>query len=75
MWLGECTGSFVSPDGLIITNHHCAVRALQYNSTEEANLLQDGFVAKTRADEKSNGPAARIFVTRAFEDVTDKIRR
>src|SRR5690606_17331667 len=70
---GGCSGSFVSPEGLIITNHHCATSALQYNSEKE-DLLHDGFVARTRADERSNGPAARVFVTEAFTDVSDRIR-
>jgi hypothetical protein len=44
--------------------------ALQYNSTPEKNLIKDGFLAKGRADEKWNGPQARVYVTRAFKDVT-----
>jgi hypothetical protein len=74
VWLGGCSASFVSPDGLIITNHHCATGALQFNSTPEQNLLNDGYLAKTRADEKSNGPAARVYVTQAFRDVTGEMR-
>ena len=72
--LGGCSASFVSPDGLIATNHHCATGALQHNSTADANLLKDGYLAKTRGDEKNNGPAARVFVTQKVSDVTDKIR-
>ena len=71
--LGGCTASFVSPDGLVVTNHHCATGALQYNSTPERNLLRDGFLARTREDELSNGPGARVFVTVSFVDVTDAI--
>ncbi len=71
--LGGCTASFVSPDGLLITNHHCVTRYLQHNATPEANLLKNGYLAKTRADEKTGGPTARVFVTTAFTDVTDKI--
>ena len=71
--LGGCTASFVSPEGLIATNHHCAVGALQYNSTPQKNLLVDGFLAKARADELSNGPGARVFVTVSVGDVTDAI--
>ncbi len=71
--LGGCSASFVSPDGLIVTNHHCVTRYLQHNATPEANLLKDGYLAKTRADEKSGGPTARVFVTTAFTDVTDKV--
>jgi hypothetical protein len=74
VWLGGCTGSFVSPDGLIVTNHHCATGALQYNSTEKRDLLHDGFLAKTRSEERSNGPAARVFVTRSARDVTQAVR-
>src|SRR5690606_33739162 len=71
--LGGCSASFVSPEGLIITNHHCVTRYLQTNSTPDNNLLENGFLAKTRADEKSGGPAARVYVTTAFADVTDKV--
>jgi hypothetical protein len=72
--LGGCSASFVSPDGLIITNHHCATGALQFNSTPEQDLLHGGYLAKSRADEKSNGPAARVYVTQAFHDVTKEVR-
>ncbi len=71
--LGGCSASFVSPDGLIVTNHHCAVSALQYNSTPERNLLQDGFLAKTREAELWNGPGARVYVTVSVKDVTPAI--
>jgi hypothetical protein len=74
VWLGGCSASFVSPDGLIITNHHCATGALQFNSNKESNLLENGFLAKTREEEKSNGPSARVYVTQAFRDVTKTIR-
>jgi hypothetical protein len=72
--LGGCTASFVSPDGLVVTNHHCIQGALQYNATPEANLVEDGYLARTRADEKWNGPSARVYVTQAITDVTDQIR-
>lgn len=74
VWLGGCTGSFVSEDGLIVTNHHCATGALQFNSTKESDRLHDGFLAKSRSEEKSNGPAARVFVTRDARDVTKEVR-
>ncbi len=73
VWLGGCTASFVSPEGLIATNHHCAAGALQYNSTPQKNLLVDGFLAKTREEEISNGPGARVLVTVSVKDVTDAI--
>jgi hypothetical protein len=72
--LGGCSASFISAEGLIATNHHCATGALQHNSSATANYLKDGFLAKTRADEKNNGPSARVFVTRVVTDVTPKMR-
>ncbi len=71
--LGGCTASFVSPDGLIVTNHHCVAGALQFNSTPERNLLKDGFLAKTRADELPNGPGSRVWVTTSVTEVTNAI--
>ncbi len=68
--LGGCTASFVSPDGLIVTNHHCVTGGLQFNSTPQRNLLRDGYLAATREDELSNGPGSRVFVTTAVTDVT-----
>lgn len=73
--LGGCSASFVSEEGLVATNHHCATGALQHNSTEAQNLLELGYLAKTRAEEKSNGPQARVYVTRSEKDVTDKVRK
>ncbi len=74
IWLGGCTASFVSPDGLVITNHHCAMGALQYNSTEEANLMKNGFVAENRSGEVFAGPGSRVLVTVSFDEVTDEIQ-
>lgn len=68
--LGGCTASFVSPDGLIVTNHHCVTGGLQFNSTPQKNLLRDGYLAATREDELSNGPGSRVFVTTSVTDVT-----
>ena len=71
--LPGCTGSFVSADGLIVTNHHCAQDALQLSSTPEANLVEDGFLARTRADEKTAGPTFHVQVAQAFRDVTAEV--
>jgi hypothetical protein len=71
--LGGCTASFVSPDGLIVTNHHCATGGLQFNSTPARNLLKDGYLAKTREEELPNGPGSRVFVTTSVTDVTAAI--
>ena len=71
--LGGCTASFVSPQGLVVTNHHCAHGAIQLNSTPENNLIVNGFNAATPADEVSAGPGARVLVTDRFEPVTARI--
>lgn len=68
--LGGCTASFVSPQGLVVTNHHCAYGAIQLNSTPQKNLIKDGFNAPTPAAELSAGPNARIYVLDGITDVT-----
>ena len=73
VWLGGCSASFVSPEGLIATNHHCARGALQYNSTPGRNLLEDGFLAKTGEEELWSGPGSQVRVTVSFEEVTAAI--
>ncbi len=72
--LGGCSASFVSPDGLIATNHHCVSGMLQFNATPERDLGKNGYHAKTRADEKWAGPTSRVFVTQSFKDVTNEVR-
>ena len=73
--LGGCTGSFVSPQGLLATNHHCAYGAIQLNSTPQKNLIVDGFNAATQAQELSAGPGARIYVLDRIDDVTAQVRQ
>lgn len=72
--LGFCTASFVSPQGLVVTNHHCAYGAIQYNSTEQRNLIRDGFLAKSMDEELPGDPNLRVYVTEEIRDVTDQIR-
>ena len=72
--LGGCTASFVSPQGLVVTNHHCAYGAIQLNSTAGKNLIKEGFNAPTPADELSAGPNARVFVLDQITDVTAEAR-
>ncbi|ETZ22630.1 S46 family peptidase [Pedobacter sp. V48] len=70
--VGGCTGSFVSNEGLIITNHHCAFSAVQLASTVENDYLTNGFVAKTREQEiEAKGLTCRI--TDSYEDVSDRV--
>ena len=45
--LGGCSASFVSPQGLVATNHHCIYNSIAHNSTAENDLLRNGFLAKT----------------------------
>src|SRR6059058_3162913 len=71
--LGGCSASFVSPDGLVVTNHHCGFGALQFNSTPQRDLITNGFLAKTREDELPAGPGSRIFVTTKIEDLTPRV--
>src|SRR5687768_6659539 len=46
-----CSASFVSRDGLVMTNHHCAHSCIEHLSTPEKDLVKDGFYAKTLSDE------------------------
>ncbi|MGI4855963.1 MAG: S46 family peptidase [Janthinobacterium lividum] len=73
--LGFCTASFVSPEGLVVSNHHCGYGALQYNSTPQKNLINDGFLARTRAEELPADPTQRVYVTEQISDVTATISR
>jgi hypothetical protein len=70
--LSNCTASFVSPDGLILTNHHCAAACLDEHSTNEKNLLKDGFLARTRQRELRCGTQIAD-VLMAMENVTAKV--
>jgi hypothetical protein len=72
--LGGCTASFVSPDGLVVTNHHCVQGALKHNASPETNYVENGFLAKTRDAELSAGPTTKIWVAQAFKDVTKEVR-
>ena len=72
--LGGCTASFVSPEGLVVTNHHCARGSIQYNSTAEENFLENGFLAANLKDERPAAPGTRVYVTVRVEDVSNKVR-
>ena len=68
--LGYCSASFVSPNGLVITNHHCGYGAIQQNSTAEKNLIEQGFLAKNLTEELPAGANERLYVTELVQDVT-----
>ncbi|MFN2441369.1 MAG: S46 family peptidase [Thermoanaerobaculia bacterium] len=70
---GGCSASFVSPMGLVATNHHCVYGYLQYNSTPERDLLRNGFLAASMGDEVQASADARIYVTSKIEDVSDRV--
>ncbi len=69
---GGCTSEVISPQGLILTNHHCGYGAIQNHSTVEHDYLQDGFWAYKMEDELPNKGMVVTFVVR-IEDVTSKI--
>jgi hypothetical protein len=70
--LGGGTGEFVSPEGLILTNHHVAFSALQRASTTEKDYIRDGFLARTRSEEiPAQGYIADVLL--GYEEVTDRI--
>ena len=70
--VGGCTGSFISDEGLIITNHHCAFSAVQQASTPEKDYLTNGFVARERGQEiEAKGLTCRI--TDSYEDVSSRV--
>lgn len=70
---GGGTGAFVSPDGLILTNHHVAYGMIQYNSKTERNLIDDGFTAADRNAELPANPDFRVLVTVGYDKVTDRV--
>ncbi len=69
--VGGCTGSFVSDQGLIITNHHCAFGSVQAISSVEKDYISDGFYAKNLSDEAKSSIEVRI--TQAYEDVSYRV--
>jgi hypothetical protein len=67
--LGGGTGSFVSADGLIITNHHVAFGAVQSLSSPERNYIRDGFLARSRPEEIP-APGYNVKIMTGFNNVT-----
>jgi Peptidase S46 len=66
------SGSFVSPDGLVLTNHHIASDTLQKISSAEKDYVRDGFYAPTR-DKEVKSPDLELNVLMSIEDVTDRV--
>jgi hypothetical protein len=71
---GSCTGEIVSDEGLFLTNHHCGYGEIQKHSSEENNILKNGFWAKNKSEELPN-PGKSVSILIRIEDVTDSIMR
>lgn len=69
---GGCTGEVISPQGLVLTNHHCGYEYIQYHSSVANDLLKNGFWAKSRQHELPNEDLSVTFVV-DITDITDKI--
>lgn len=67
-----CTGSFISDQGLVITNHHCAYSDVHALSTQEHNYLEEGFWAMT-SQEEIRIPNKSIYLLKKVVDVTDEV--
>ncbi len=70
---GGCSASFVSPQGLVMTNHHCVLECVQQLSTPKQNYETDGFLAKTIAEERSC-PAFELDQLVEIRDVTGEVQ-
>ncbi|MDP4281119.1 MAG: S46 family peptidase, partial [Bacteroidota bacterium] len=68
---GGCTAEIVSPQGLVFTNHHCALGSIQRHSSLEHDYLRDGFWAGSMEEELPN-PGLTVTLLVRMEDVTEK---
>lgn len=71
--IAGCTGSFISPDGLMLTNFHCSWTCLSQLSTPQSDLMKNGFLARSRAEERKC-PTQQVEVLVGMDNVTDKIQ-
>ncbi|HIB77815.1 MAG TPA: S46 family peptidase [Flavobacteriales bacterium] len=69
---GGCTAEMVSPEGLLLTNHHCGYSQIQYHSSVANDYLKNGFWAMSRADELPNPGLTATFIDR-IHDVTERV--
>ena len=69
---GGCTGELISPEGLLITNHHCGYGQIQSHSSVEHDYLTDGFWAMSKEEELPN-PGLTVSFLEYMEDVTDEV--
>ncbi|MEC7864174.1 MAG: S46 family peptidase [Bacteroidota bacterium] len=69
---GGCTAEMISPEGLMLTNHHCAFRSIQEHSSITNDYLQDGFWAMSREDELQNEGLTASFLI-SIDEVTERV--
>ena len=69
---GGCTGEIISPEGLLLTNHHCGLSYVQKHSSIEHDYLTDGFWAKSKSEELPNAGLSVLFLNKV-EDVTEAV--
>ena len=67
-----CTGELISPEGLLLTNHHCGYSQIQQHSSVEHDYLKDGFWAMNRSEELPNKGLTVSFLER-MDDVTAQV--
>jgi hypothetical protein len=71
---GGCSASFVSPNGLVMTNHHCARGCIEQLSNAKQDFIANGFYAKTQAEEPQC-PAMEVNQLTEITDVTDRLNK
>lgn len=71
--LDYCTGAFVSPEGLIATAYHCVTDSLEFASRDGEDLMENGFYAASREDERWGGPGLTVRVTVSTKDVSQDV--
>ena len=69
---GGCTGEIISPEGLLLTNHHCGLSYVQKHSSVEHDYLTDGFWANEKSQELPN-PGLSVLFLNYVEDVTEAV--
>ena len=70
---GGCTGEVISPEGLVLTNHHCGYNYIQQHSSVDNDLLTNGFWAKNKKEELPNPGLTVTFIDK-IEDVTGYVK-
>lgn len=71
---GGCTSEIISDEGLLLTNHHCGYEAIANHSTTADDILDNGFWARSYAEEKSN-PGMWISILIRMDDVSDRVNK